>query len=193
MSQIARYLLLTGISGALAFAASVASAQTAKDVVCKGCVEAKDIGNGAVTTNKIPNKTITPAKLSAPAGAAGTGAKSRYGISATQVIHHITVNVPDSGVVVVQASGHFKFNSVGASVVCLLSKKISLSGPIIAASGSDDFSANRTPLSVTRTFTEKKGGKRTYRLICNPAPGADVDVLNAILSVVYTPTDIRVK
>lgn len=45
----------------------------------------------------------------------------------------------------------------------------------------------------TRAFVEKKGGVKTYNLVCAPDGGDLVDVFEAVMTAIYAPTNILVS
>lgn len=65
------------VAGALIFTLAVANdgnAQKASNLVCKGCVQSRDLSNKSVTRNKIRNNSVTGSKIS---NKAVTGPKIR--------------------------------------------------------------------------------------------------------------------
>jgi hypothetical protein len=165
--------------------------QAASDLDCDGCVNTRDLDRQAVKEKNIARKAVTPSRLSAPAGAAGTRAKSRHDVSDLTTAQKISIVTPQSGVVVINASMGIRFESAVSSIACGLAKKVTLSGPLIGVSGSNISNEdNLKPFGATRSFIVKNPGKSTYYLVCNPAPGATVDLLNATLTATYAPTNI---
>lgn len=190
---------------AASFTAQTDRAQAASNLKCNGCVDTKDLAKGSVTKKKLNNRAVVKSKIAAgavvpshlrkPTGAAGREGDSVTGISSGEVVSTLKVRVPKPGIVVVYAVGSFRFGSelpATDSGVCGLSKGTTTDGIVVGAAGSKDSADSRSPFAIIRTFVETSGGKKRYRLICNPGPGDDVDVLSTAISATYAPTNILV-
>jgi hypothetical protein len=191
MNTSARLALGLGVmTAALAFAVAGSRAQVATDVICNGCVGSKDIGRKQVKSKNIAMKTIKPDRLKAPTGAAGTTWSDTPDIGANQIVQNITVEIPYPGVVVVNASGYFRFDSADGEITCSITDGATIAPPYLNTNGSTTAADQRTILAGTRAFEETTSGVKTYNLVCSPGIGDDVDIFDAVVTAIYAPKNI---
>ena len=179
-----------------------ASAQTAKNVICRGCVGSRDIGKNAVKTKhikdsavssaKIKDGAVTPDKLAPTAQPAAANFSSSEGVdfptlsTSDVVTASVTLNLPAPGVVILNSSGFAIFNDNPSGVVCAITKTTSTAGePIVVGQNHNVTNARRMPIAATRGFVETAAGSQTYNYVCS-AQG-DASLSKVILTAVYVP------
>lgn len=194
-------------AGALILAGGMpdASAQVANDVICKGCVDSKDIKNGSITTKDIKNGTIshrdmkpgavTPSRLAPAAKPAGVdytdnGVSTVFSPVPATETPGLTVELtaPGPGHVVLTVSGYIRFDAAGVDFSCYLARGTTLTGgePRIRFNGTNVGDASRFPFSSTRAFAEPAGGTLTYSFICLNGTG-DASIFDGDLIALFVP------
>lgn len=170
-----------------------ASAQTATNLICRGCVGTRDIRNKAVTSKKIRNGQVKPVDLHRSAKPAAANFSSVNGEDAgtlpttDTVVAQVTMNLPAPGVVIANAGGWAVFNDNPSSILCAISKTTSTSGqPFIIAQNHNEANARRMPTPVTRGFVEDTAGSHTYYFVCRTHLGSSGHN-DAMLTTVYVP------
>jgi len=169
---------------------TVAEAQTARNLICNGCVGTKDLSRNAVTKKKIAKRAVAPSKLKAPTGAAGTTPVNRTNIVADQVIQTISVDIPKRGIVVVNASAYARFDTNDSQINCTITDGSTVESPFLRAAGSTAAADRRSIVAGTRAFEETLSGTKTYNLVCEPNSGDNIDVYDAVMTAIYAPTNI---
>ncbi len=96
-------LILAVAASTMGLGWSSGQAQTATNLICKGCVGYKDIGKKAVRNKNIDKGAIKTNRLSAPTGAAGVESNGSVGAVTDTIVSSITVAIPKKGVVVITA------------------------------------------------------------------------------------------
>jgi hypothetical protein len=168
-----------------------AQAETATDLKCRGCVGSGDIARSAITKKKIAKRAVVPSRLKAPTGAAGTEpADATSSITGNQIVASISVDIPRKGVLVVNTSGYFRFDSSNGEAECAITTGVVTEEPLIRATGSTTQADERAPFAGTRAFVEGSGGVKTYNLVCSPGAGDDVTLWDVMMTAIYAPTNI---
>jgi hypothetical protein len=180
-----------------------ASAQTATNLNCKGCVGKKDIGKKAVTkraikknsikTTAIKNGAVTADKLAdgaKPSGAAyqalDNGATNLT--NTEEVIASVNLNAPANGLVVVLAHATLQF-AAQELAYCSIGPDGSFdAGSSITKTGDNSIPNRFTPISTSRVFPVSSG-PGTYNLVCYTDSGAAVQIQNTKLTALYVPQD----
>ncbi len=174
-----------------------ATAQTATNLQCKGCVGKKDLGKKAVrkkhlkkntvTGQKIKNGTIGAADLAA--GAKPTGADSAFGaqavsIATTTIVRSVTISAPTAGLVLAVASGTYSIAaSTGATCSITLGQTLDTTHGVTGTTStiaSVSFAANR--------LLEVPAGDATINLVCARTFGVNgAAVVNSVLTAAFIP------
>ncbi len=184
-------LILAMAAAATGLGWSGGQAQTATNLICKGCVGYKDIGKKAIRNKNIDKGTIKPNRLSAPTGAAGTTPLSTPNIVTDEIVRTISVEIPKRGVVVVNASAYFRFDTADSQVTCTITDGTEVDSPRLRANGSTTTADQRAVVSGTRAFVETTKGPKTYNFVCEPG-GDDIDAYDAVMTAIYAPKNIQI-
>jgi len=161
-----------------------ASAQTAGNLVCKGCVGKKDIGKDAVDMKRLaPNAKPAGISYTERSGETVTFSKS------AKVIASVKLKAPASGLVTVFANGYFDFDGVGAETLagCSINTGKGYAEPhatIALGSNADRIHT----VSTSRVFEVSKG-KTKFRLVCRTGSNATVEIQNPKLTAIYVPQE----
>jgi len=176
------------------------SAQSAKNLKCKGCVGKKQLGNkaviesrirdGAVTSAKIRDGSVGPADLAAaakPTGANFTSARPAKDVGDTpEVLRSLTITAPTPGLVLATASGSFYLEG-NAYVICSLSLDEAVDDTHEIQGQTGATTEITIPFSGTRIF-EVPAGNTTINLVCDrPFDGNNVTVIDSVLTAVFIP------
>jgi hypothetical protein len=167
-------------------------AQTATDLVCRGCVDSRDIATAAVTRKKIAKGSVSPNRLQAPTGAAATTPSDQADFGQNETLQSITVDLPTKGMVVVNVSAYFRFDTADGEVACTITKGNVVQEPRYPFNGSNVEADRRVTLGATRGFVEDSGGEKTYKLVCTHGASDNVDMYDAVMTAIYAPTNILV-
>ncbi len=174
--------------------ATTAHAQTARDLNCRGCVGARDIGRKAVTRkhirpNAITSAAITDGSVSAddladgakPAGiASGFVSGPIYLTGTPEIVFHIDVDAPGAGTIA--ASADFSAATSGAVWSCsLVSGNDAGVNTNFGGGTSGYFSA-----SLTRVIPVAGAGPVTINLFCTEA-GGNVQIENINVTALFVP------
>lgn len=148
-------------------------------------------GSFVIATVLLSNVLLAGSMASAEPAAPGadfTAPVTLKGLGKTQVVvTSITIDLPDSGIVVVNSGGYVVFNDHPSSVQCGITKAINVSHePQIFAQGTNDPNAKRMPVATTRGFRETDAGPKTYNFVCDANVGT-VDLVDIVLTAVYVP------
>ena len=163
-------------------------AQTAKNLVCKGCVNGKDIGKNAVGTGKIKNNTIRAKDLhttAKPAGADAVETLTDTNLSPTSadvVILSVTVTAPGPGTIIATASLYVDFNGILGRFACTLATDSSIGGHYTSGENGD----GAMPASRTRAFPVAAAGNMTINVVCREVTG-DITLINPNLTAWFVP------
>ncbi len=170
-----------------------AAAQTATNVICRGCVGARDIARDAIRSRHIKNGQVKPADLHRTAKPAAANFSSVGGEDAgvlpttDTVVAQVTMDLPAGGVVILNAGGWATFNDNPSSILCAISQTTSIgTQPFIIAQNHNVANARRMPTPVTRGFVETTGGTKTYYFLCRTHLGSSSHD-DAMLTAVYVP------
>jgi hypothetical protein len=186
-------LLLAGIA-----AQSEASAQTAKDVNCKGCVGKRDLGKKAVGKKHLGKNSIRARHIKAgqvKASHLGNAAKPA-GVSASEspqvaqigdddeILETVTVEAPGPGVVVATGNLSVSF-AANSSALCAVTTENAIATPFVSASAGS--SSQSLPISTTRAFPVSAAGAVTVNLLCRMTVGVGNYPYPA-LTALFVPT-----
>jgi len=188
------FFLAVSLGGAFT---APASAQTATNLQCKGCVGKKDIGKkavrkkhikkNAVTGQKIKNGTIRAADLAA--AAKPTGADSAFGAQAVAIptdttVRSVTITAPTAGLVLAMASGTYSIdNSTGATCSITLGQTLDTTHGV---RGTTSTIAS-VPFAANRLF-DVPAGDTTINLVCERTFGSGgAAVVNSVLTAAFIP------
>ena len=182
-----------------------AQAQTAKDVVCKGCVGKKDLGkksvrkkhikdnavqtqaiqDGAITSEKVEEGSITAAHLAEDAVRVGVaeGPVNEYqALTNTEAaVAEIIVQAPSTGYIL--AAAHWFFYGTDGATVCGLSKETTSIPDDYVSAG---WNGTGGYPSSTMRFFEVTEGPNTVNLVCKKNAGTAV-VQRAKLNAIFVP------
>ncbi len=180
-----------------------ATAQTATNLNCKGCVGKKDIGKNAVTrkaikknsikTATIKSGAVTADKLSDSAKPSGGAFKALDGeaIDLTgndKTIASVDLNAPANGLVVVLAHGFLQFAAqdlVGCSISTDEAFDVFSS---VQQTGDLPIPDRYKSISTSRVFAASKG-PGTYNFVCVTDGGAAVQIANVKLTALFVPQE----
>jgi len=195
-----RVALLCGAVIFTLFATGDLQAETANDLICRGCVDARDIRNNAVTTNKIKNgavtgrkirnKSVRAIKLAPDAKPAGAEFGALADVDLTQsnaVVTTLDITAPVAGYVFLTAGGSANFIPVNPAastyVQCGLTTGTTVPGDFVTVRGDSDSTNSFTYIGQTRIF-EVATGTTTFNWVCragtNPGPKLDNHNIQAL-------------
>ena len=173
-----------------------ATAQTAGNLKCKGCVSSKDIKkksikmndirDNAITSAKVRNGSLTAIDLGDEGGVDFDGGDQVLVLDlfADTVVRSVTLTAPSSGFVILNASGQFSLLP-DAFVACSLTTD-SVLEVNDAESAAAVTNASFQSFGMTEGFVVATGST-TFNLICRElAEGAAV--VNSDLTAIYAPT-----
>jgi len=180
-----------------------ASAQTATNLNCKGCVGKKDIGKNAVTkraikknsikTTAIKNGAVTADKLADGAKPSGGAYQALDNaaidlLGTDKTIASVGLNAPANGLVVVLAHGYLQF-AAEELVGCSISTDASIDLPSsVQQTGGDPIPDRYKSISTSRVFVASKG-PGTYNFVCVTDGGAAVQIANVKLTALFVPQE----
>ena len=188
--------------GLAAISAQPATAQTARNLKCNGCVSSKDIKNKSIRTNDIRNNAVNGAKvrngsltaidLGDEAGLEFAGGEHFEVLTPTAaVIETVTLSAPSSGFVIVHASGGFQFGNTTTieQGLCSITTGTALDSTNQIRAGEHTADAMRwVPFASTRVFSAPAGGgSATYNLVCLGV-GSAVVIIDTYLTALFVPT-----
>ena len=155
-----------------------------------GGVRGTDILDNDVTTNDIRNESLQAIDILDEAGANFAGGDQIVSLSnVATVVRSVIIDAPTSGVVIVNASGHFRFSdTVGVDLGrCSITTDIVLDSAQLMRGGEQTGdSMESLPFALTRGF-EVNPGPTTFNLVCDELSGT-VDVRDSSLTGIYVPT-----
>jgi hypothetical protein len=151
-----------------------------------GCVESKDIASKAVNSARVKNNNLKAADLRDEAGADFASGNQLVSLTpAAQIVRSVTITAPRSGIVIVHASGSFKFAIGAGRASCSITQGSTIdSFHLITSKG--DFNTQYVPFAATRGFKVSKGST-TFRLVCREDSGT-VQVEDTSITAMYVPT-----
>jgi hypothetical protein len=185
----------------VALPAGEASAQTATNLKCKGCVGKKDLGKkvvrsknikpGAVGNEAIADGAIDAAKLAdgaKPAGAAETiDEGGSILIDGETVTVSVAITAPADGVALVTGGGFFRFTDAGAAAVgCQVTAGTLFDDDQATGSTGDSADENQlSAVSQSRVLVAAKG-INTYNFVC-ATEGIGVNLENPTITALFVP------
>jgi hypothetical protein len=165
-------------------------AAAAKNLVCRGCVNTRDIGKKAITSKHIKDNAIQPANLAPaakPGGADFSAPVTRDPMPLGDVVvTSVTLDLPGPGIVIANSSGFARFDDNPSSVICEVTKSNAVGTAFITAENHNLSNARRMPISYTQGFVETAAGPQTYNMVCRVNVG-NLAVQNVILTAVFVP------
>ena len=108
-----------------------------------------------------------------------------------EIVRTISVEIPKRGVVVVNASAYFRFDTADSQVTCTITDGTEVDSPRLRANGSTTTADQRAVVSGTRAFVETTKGPKTYNFVCEPG-GDDIDAYDAVMTAIYAPKNIQI-
>jgi len=192
-------LALAGLALAFGMAtAQPASAQTATNLNCNGCVGKKDLGDSAVRSNKIKDGNVKAKDLTV--GAQPGYANNIYnngsvstGTGGTVTALEMPISLPNKANIVATATWQFGLNdNEGADCAIRLnstaySDTFSNGGHASDVSGLDEYA-----LAATGVFIDANPGLHTVRLVCRADSGDNVTVRKRSLTLVTVPKVLQI-
>jgi len=183
--------------------AEIASGAVGSDEIANGAVTAADLQDGAalaeIADDDGAGSGLDADKLDGyEAAALRTGADWAEGYqdgvlaAGNNVLRSVTVSAPAAGVVLVNTSGYFGFQSGGFDTVsCSITTGTATesmgSGNSFAGNDGNNNSGVMTmPFSGVRAFSVSGAGDFTVRLVCSPGLGT-VYVYNSKLTALFVP------
>ncbi len=155
-------LILAVAASTMGLGWSSGQAQTATNLICKGCVGYKDIGKKAVRNKNIDKGAIKTNRLSEPTGAAGVESNGSVGAVTDTIVSSITVDIPKKGVVVINASSYVYFNTDNIFVTCTITDGMTTGAPYLRANGANSPESRRNMIAGTRALAEGPARPYTY-------------------------------
>lgn len=166
-----------------------AAAQLATDLICRGCVGARDIGRNAVRSKHIANGAVRPADLNKRAkpaavasSASPSGAPLPVGTTATTV-RAATIQLPGPGAVI--ATGNALMTNATTGVLCKIDTLQTAATPTDLFAGLKTSGTDYGTVTAHRVFQSAAGSFTAY-FMCNSVAGV-VGAYSPILSLVYVP------
>jgi hypothetical protein len=176
-------------------APSDAMAQTATNLVCKGCVGAKDIGKKSVRTKTIKPKAIrskhvakeqiTQGHLDStakPAGLDFAEATAAKLLTTSEVVASTIVSAPGPGSILAIGSA-VTLVAAGESIVCGVSTGETVDTIFNAGSATSE---QNLPLTTSRVLPVDAAGDVTVNLVCLPGLGTPT-VGSVSLTALFVP------
>lgn len=166
------------IAGAMAaFLAQPATAQSAKNLKCNGCVNSRDVKNN--------NLKATDLRDEAGMDFSSTTQSTAMATNVDTIFESVTISAPRTGLVMVNASGYFGFDNSGGQLSCSIT-----TGSTVETSNEftteGDASSNLIAFGATRGF-DVVAGTTTFNLVCRETtPNASVRTTN--MTALYVPT-----
>jgi hypothetical protein len=195
----------TGQKGGIVLAASLflaafavpgeTHADTATNLVCKGCVGKKDVGRNAVRGKAIRKNAVTSEKVkdgsiaatdlaegAKPAGAVEGPVVTDVFLQATDaVINEVTIEAPTAGYVL--AAANWFFYGSNSSATCGLSKGVAQETGHSMATGWEG-TGGYTGSAIR--FFEVSAGSNTINLVCRETAG-NVLIQNTKATALFVP------
>ena len=175
---------LVSLAAALLVVASQGPAfsQTARNLVCRGCVGKADIGKRAVNPARLAN-SAKPAGLDEGALNGDSVALS----TTEKVVVSVTLKAPARGFAHVTGQGMFAFKGTANEAACSVSPDTAYDFAT-AVSHSGDNAPENAYASFSRTRVVQVGkGANTFHLVCLMENAQSVNVLNPSILAVYVP------
>ena len=170
--------------------AAPASAQTATNLQCKGCVGKKDLGKNAVRSKNIKKKSVKPSHLTGAAKPTGVDfATSDTLLPLTDnsaSLISTTITAPGPGFVVAMASWYFYTGANTIQGRCYLATAPGTEdGPAQIANSEDGTGTYLNPAALIRTIAVS-AGNTTVHLNCRKI-GLDMRVASPSLNALFVP------
>lgn len=210
-----RMLMLTMSGAALLCSLPVqgATAQTATNLKCRGCVGTRDIAKGAVGTDTIQDNSINSAKIKrdtvnsldirdstiapvdlSPSAKPGGGnfleSETEIPVATNPtIIRFLTLPLPAPGMVMVSVGGFARFDTdetTPSALQCSITKGTASGDLEWIVSGLGTTNARRVSLGSSRAFLENEAGEQTYNLVCRTLTGEPV-IQNLSMAAIYVP------
>ncbi len=158
-----------------------AQAQTATNLKCNGCVGKKDVGDGAITKNKL-SRGAKPAAVTDKMGDS-TGLIS----GEEKIVLTKKVTVKSKGQLIVTAHIGYSLNT-GQGLYC----QVTLNDPVFSFAQPTRYHFNDGGFvnitgSIQRLFKNVPAGKHKARLICNADAGDSINVSLPDMIVLFVP------
>jgi hypothetical protein len=156
--------------------------------IAPASITAIQMANNAVSSTNIVDASITTADLAAPPQAILIGGELTVTLTPDpQVVRTIVLNAPSAGLVLVNASGFFEFDSttidrVGCSISTTTTVEHTFATYVYEAAAN---SLAVAPLATTRGFAVS-AGSHTYNLVCYKEAG-NATVRRASVTGIFIP------
>lgn len=151
-----------------------------------------DILDNSVASADVTNNSLADFDMVDEAGADFVDGDGSLTLPAgPSIIRSVSITRPTSGVVIVNASGHWAFISTGADGArCSISTgttvdfaHLMIGNDFGSTAGSNDF----MPFASTRAFNFTTAGTSTFRLVCEEFEG-NVRVQDGSINAIFVPT-----
>lgn len=187
-----------------------ASAQTATDLNCKGCVGKKEIGkkavtkkaikknsikaaaikSGAVTADKLADRAVNADKLADAAKPTGADAVYDAGpnLGAEAVITSVEITAPSNGYIIATFSGWLQFTAGDAIASCNVTTGTTVENlHYIRVEGEAGGPDERDDIGQTRMFPATEGAN-TINLVCIKIGAGTIAMQNVNMTAFFVPT-----
>jgi hypothetical protein len=201
MTKFIGHCLALAAAGALfiAIPGGEASAETATNLNCKGCVGKKEIGKKAVTKKAIKKNSIKAAAIKSGAVTADklaneakpTGADSVYdegpNLGAEAVITSVEITAPSSGYIIATFSGWLQFTAGDAIASCNVTTGTTIENlHYIRVEGEAGGPDERDDIGQTRMFPATEG-VNTINLVCAKIGAGTIAMQNVNMTAFFVP------
>lgn len=173
--------------------ADTTSAQTAKNLKCKGCVGKKQLGKNAVRSKNIKNGQVKPQDLASAAKPTGIAASERFVdaaidlvFGADTVIREVTISAPGPGAITAMYSVFARSDAADSRVGCTVDVPGTNLGTSLFTIVKFPNSNEYATLSGVRAFPVTSQGNVTLDLICREVTG-DIVLGNPSLVLLFAP------
>jgi hypothetical protein len=176
-----------------------ASAETATNLNCKGCVGKKEIGKKAVTKKAIKKNSIKAAAIKSGAVTADklaneakpAGADSVYdegpNLGAEAVITSVEITAPSSGYIIATFSGWLQFTAGDAIASCNVTTGTTIENlHYIRVEGEAGGPDERDDIGQTRMFPATEG-VNTINLVCAKIGAGTIAMQNVNMTAFFVP------
>ena len=177
------------------------SAEVAKDVKCRGCVGARDLGKksvkkkhirpNAITSSAIADGAVGPddlADTAKPGGGNFSGDDQDIALTATDtIVRSVTIVAPAAGIAIVNASGYGYANTIADALArCSITTGNSLDSNAFIYMRMDGTVMNSSDaFGATRGF-DVAAGSNTYNLVCDGTTGAP-HIADTNMTAIFLP------
>ena len=174
------------IAGFAVSSGKLGTASVTNPKIAIGAVTVGKIANGAVTSAKVLNDSLTAADIKDEAGADFAGGDQNAALSDTPaVMRSVTITAPAAGVVIVNASGYFNFQSTSGTGRCSITTSVFVDFNAVATANGGPGDDQRVPFGTTRGF-EVDAGTTAFNLVCDEFTG-DVRLFDSQMTAMYFP------